>query len=380
MKCKTHKYRLHDQNGAVAMLSVVIFAIIITVVATSYIKTVISQQRNALNYDNGTQAYYAAESGVQDGARLIQTSSTVRKDGKKTCDPVAPNATGTVGPTGYGLNYTCQLIDVSPSSIEGSVTPSQKTAMIKIEPLEPYTGTFSIGFRWSKKDTDATATALTGRSSKEALFPSVSKWGSNGNDADNFPIHAVLRANVITHPKANFQRDEISQRVMFLNPASRAALGGGVGTSPTINKLAGAEEQQEQLFWPAVCYSSSPTDAGEFEGFSCTRTVNFSGYDLKNNDLYVNIGSVYKETDFSIVVKDASNNILPLINTQASIDVTAKAGSATFRRVRQTLPLGGYLEKDGSDAALVVGEGICKQFSVGNTTSLYDSSCNPLTD
>jgi hypothetical protein len=68
---------------------------------------------------------------------------------------------------------------------------------------------------------------------------------------------------------------------------------------------------------------------------------------------------------------------VPLANAQATIDVTGKSGDTTFRRVRQSLPLGGYVEKNGPDAALVVGEGICKQFTIGTAQSLFGSACTP---
>ena len=378
MNSRLFKVSSSDQRGAVAMLSVTIFAIIITVVATSYIKTVISQQRSALDYDQGTRAYYAAESGVQDGARAIQANPLIRKNGKNTCEPVSSiNSSGTFGPSGYGLGYTCQLIDVSPSTIQGSVAPNQRSALIKIEPANTDFATdFSVTFRWSKKDTDSSFTPLTGRSSTDALFPSIGRWDSQGDSAQDHPVHAVLRTNAITHPKANFSSDLIKQRVVFLNPTS---VTNGFGSSPTLNSGDSISKQQEQLVYPAVCYSSAESE-GQFEGFSCARTVRFSGYNLKNNDFYLNIGSVYKGTDFSIVVKDvATNTELPLVNTQAAIDVTGKSGDTTFRRVKQTLSLGGYTETEGSDAALVVGEGICKHFAVGTTANLYSSECNPLT-
>lgn len=374
-----NRFVLSNEQGAVAMLSVTIFAIIITVVATSYIKTVISQQRSALDYDNGTRAYYAAEVGVQDGARAIQADASLRANGKSDCKPVGAGPDGQVAlkSPNYGLAYTCQIINATPSDIRGSVIPGEKNAMIKIEPATPdASGKFQLVLRWSKQTESPEDTILHPRSDERPLFPSVGNWGASNFNTTTHPIHAMLRTQFISHPKTtSFGTGDIAQRVVFLNPTDVGIAGG----SPVISSADLVAEQQKNLFVKSACYDSQDAIGRPgFDGFSCKRTIKFDGYNLENNAFYVNIGSVYRSTDFSIELLNDAGTVLPLANTQATIDVTGKAGDTTFRRVRQTLPLGGYAEQSGPNAALVVGEGICKHFAVGTVPGLYQPGCDPL--
>ncbi len=378
-----------DQRGAVAMLSVTVFAIIITVVATSYIKTVISQQRNALNYDQGTRAYFAAESGVQDGARAIQTNPTIRSNGKTDCAPVGPlvNGEAVLKSPDYGIGYTCQIIDVTPTALEGTAMPNEKSTIVKIEPKEPgFNRDFQITFRWSKQyDTNDMSNfndeILYPRSDDRAIFPASDKW--NAVNFLNNPIHALLRTQFITHPKGgpSFNREQVEQRVMFLNPTDV----GAAGNSPSLQPSDSVNTQQSNLFSTSACINSDQASSPSrpdinFDGYSCVRTLQFNGYRLQNSALYINIGAVYRPTNFSITMLESQpigSGQVPLANAQATIDVTGKSGDTTFRRVRQSLPLGGYVEKNGPDAALVVGEGICKQFTIGTAQSLFGSACTP---
>lgn len=365
------KCLLTDQKGAVSMLSVTIFAIIITVVATSYIKTVISQQKNALDYDKGTRAYYAAEVGVQDGVRAIQADPTIRRDGKTDCKPFDSPASGKVvlKSDEYGLAYTCQIIDVTPGEIRGSVTPGQKSVVVRIEPKDVnFSSNFQLVFRWSSQNADE---ILYPRNSTLPEFPSINKWGTVDK-----PIHALLRTQFISYPKPSFSNTAIKQRVMFLNPTEVTA----AGPSPVISLADSVGTEQNKLFVSSACEAGDSGLAGpDMKGFLCKRSVRFSGYTLNNTAFYINIGSVYRSTDFSIeMIEDTSPYpIVPLANTQATIDVTATSGDTTFRRVRQTLPLGGYAEQDGPNAALVVGEGVCKNFAIGATAAQYYSDCTP---
>ena len=382
LKNRKNKFGAMNQRGAVSMLSVTIFAIIITVIATSYIKIVISQQRNAIEYDRGTRAYYAAEVGVQDGARAIYADENIRRNGKSDCEPVgAVNGQIALKSNSYGLGYTCQIINVTPGEIRGSVVPAQKSTIMRIEPVDKnFSGNFQIVLRWSERANDPDDVIFNARTSGLTKFSSAGDWGSINYDAENYPIHPVLRGQFISHPtdRPSFGSNDISQRVVFMNLTDVAF----AGTSPTLSTADSADKKQEQLFTTSACRKSDDFSAStiDFKGFSCIRTLGFNDYNLKNSAFYINLDSVYHSTDFSVeMLKSAADGggTVPLANTQATIDVTGKSGDTTFRRVRQTLPLGGYAEKDGPNAALVVGEGVCKNFVVGTASQLYQAGCNP---
>lgn len=363
---KIRKPKASDQLGAVSMLSVTIFAIIITVVATSYIKSVISQQRTALDYDNGTRAYFAAETGIQDGARALQVDPVIRESGKQDCKPVGLSPAQSevkLKSDSYGLGYTCQIIDITPREIKGSLEPGQSSAVIKIEPREAnFNRPFQIVFRWSKNNSNSNE-EYTKRSTTFKTFPPVSQWRD---------IHAMLRVSAIAHPKMDFTESGVVQRVVFLNPTPSQD-----GYPPDLKPTDNVDKQQELLINNALCKDTIDTESG---GYSCVRTLKFSEWGLGSSAFYLRLGSVYRSTEFSIEAIEYGSPYanIPLKNTQATIDVTGKAGDTIFRRVRQSLPLDGYVEQRGPGAALVVGEGICKHFGVGANSNQYQPGCDPL--
>lgn len=378
-----------NKSGAVSMLSILIFSLIITIITTAYIVSVISQQKNALSYDQSTRAFYAAESGVQDAVRALRLNPDRLAAEKTSCtpwDPAVPSGTiasgiGTVGyDESYRLQYTCQLASMS-STLKGEVQPGgAKNVTVKLQPRDStITGPYKIVVRWSPKTTGGATyypTERTGNQTK--LLPKYQKW-RHGNDPDK-PIHAMLRMGIIAHPNGSFSRSSIQQRVLFLNPVQNN--GTDPDPDPTFSYSdVSLDSQQRQLLTDAACYQSdSASIPNDYNGYSCKATINLaSGYDLTSQSLYVRLGSVYRATNFSLELVKGTTQIA-LTNGQAEIDITGKAGNETFRRIQQTVSVGGYVEDSMPDAAVVSAEGICKLFSLTSAYNGFTSECNPLTD
>lgn len=366
-----------DQKGAVSIISVVIFATIITVLITAYLRSAVSQQAEATNYDFSTRAFYTAESGIQDTLRIMKSDQS-RQATKDTCSPFTENSSGMIGPAEFNLNYTCQLVSFNPTEISGSVVPNKESAVIELQPSSLVVSP-NIEIRWSQQyNPDATVPGdiLYPQSYDVPIFRPINKWYRGGDDQR--PVHALLRVAVIRHPRnTTYTRDQISQQVVFFNPTDAAKK-----QSPADLTINGATvgRQQEQLFNNAECYPSNSTPADKnMKSYSCRQTINISDYDFSSQRIYLKISSLYRPTSFSAELISGGSTV-SLLNTQAEIDITARAGGDVYRRVKQKVPLGGYQISRGVDAALVAGEGICKQLTLGAVTDVYRSECNPLVD
>ncbi len=367
-----------NQSGAVALISVVVFATITTVVITAYLRSAVSQQKESVNYDLNNRAYYAAESGVQDAVRAIKNTPASAVD-KDTCTPLAGG--GLVGTSAsFNLSYTCQIVDVDPAELTGTVSPNSQSVMIKLDPaVAPPAGQYKIVVRWSPK---SNTNVLYPRGTDTPLFPPNNLWFQGGDTTK--PVHALLRVSVITHPNGSFNRTNINQRVAFLNPTDSTAAGSippsGNGGWVLFDTGDDILTQQEGLFNNAECYESDdPAIPATMGTYSCQRTIRLTNYNLAN-PTYIRIGSVYRSTDFSVTLTNSSDVVIPIKNSQITVDVTGKAGENTYRRIKQTVKLDGYKIDSGPDAALIAGEGICKQVTLGTGVSTYQSGCNPLTD
>ena len=110
----------------------------------------------------------------------------------------------------------------------------------------------------------------------------------------------------------------------------------------------------------------------------CSTTFKANGLesDIAQGHVYVVIQGVYGTADYEISPLD--NAAKPVgIKNLVDIDVTARAGSV-FKRVKQQVSLGGedtYQNSWFNADALVVGDGICKLFTVGSAPSQYNTQC-----
>lgn len=364
-----------NQDGVVSLISILLFTLIITVLTLAYLQSAIRQQRNALNYDLSTRAYYAAEAGAQDAIRGLQTNPA----DKTACAPfIGGDPNGTVGESAFNLSYSCQLVTLNPSQITGELLAGE-TAMIRLDPstLPAPAGPYRMYVRWSLRSAEVRAP----RSTTDPIFPPNDNWSEG-----DVPVHSLLRVGVISAPRANPTRDNIKQRVIFLNPTNQASVNndsslGDAGYPVLTVANDDILPQQENLVNNAACFSSNGATRADFEGYACKRTVLLRGYDLNSQTIYVRLGALYKNTEFSItLVPQPLGSRTPILmqNNQAVIDVTGSANGEVFRRVQQRVSLGGYVRESGTDAALIAGEGICKLFSITNDPSGYDEGCDPL--
>lgn len=357
-----------NQNGAVSIISVVIFILIITIVVTAYLGSALSQQRTSVNLDMGTRAYYAAESGVQDAARGLNADISLTQNTCKSSTGSFIGGNGVVGASDqYGLSYTCQIIDPSPTEITGSVD-SSTTAMIRITPEGTPSTPNAILLKWSLK-TKPSEPVLYPRNDNTQSLKKLSDW----QDAAGNKWHPMLRVALLSHPlTGSFNRNQIGQNVVFLNPKA-----GNFASPNSVTAFSKGQNPydatvKENMINDATCVlSNAATD------YSCEQLITLTdgGYSFSQDQLYVRIGSLYGATNFSMQVLE-DDQPFPLKNVQATIDVTGRAKDV-YRRVKQAFPLSGYVEDTNTDAAVVAGEGICKQFSVTNNPSEFDSKCNP---
>jgi hypothetical protein len=365
-----------DQRGAVAIISVVIFSMIVTVLITAYLRSAVVHQQESVNYDFSNRAFYAAESGVQDTIRVIRADNTMLAD-KSDCDP-SIGSDADFGAADFGLSYNCQLVTIAPAEITGSVEPNKKSAMIKLEPSVPVGSDTSLVVRWSLKvQPGSTSTVLYPRDDGSKLFSPITKWLLN-NDQDKL-LHPALKVAVIDHPSTSpFQREDINQRVVFLNPTNQDNDEGAVNFNKADNSIA---VQQEEMLNNAQCYESDEVvdDSVNMKSYSCKQTIDIDDYFSGGSTVYVRVGSIYRSTSFSIELLNGGAPVT-LNNSQVVIDVTGKSGDSTYRRVKQAVPLSNYQVQYGPDAAIVAGEGICKQFGLGTDPSTFatNAGCNPL--
>lgn len=366
-----------NQSGAVALLTVVIFATIVTVVIAAYIHSAITQQSEASNYDYSTRAYYSAESGAQDALRAINSNPALLAANRSTCAPLLDTSTPSAnGQLGMGLAYTCQLISPLQGSASGDVAPTSKNVIIKLQPqsVPPTNPNHQLIIRWSPQNDATHTTVLFPRGGSSKVLTPQDRW--NAFDDPGQPIHGVLRLSILKVNKAD--ASDVSQQVVFLNPTKPAF------EETTVALNGSAQQDPSTVFNNAACYASDgnsgsipPSYNSQSNGkYACKASLRLQNYDLNAYDIYVRVGSIYRSTEFDLELNTGTAPVT-LAGTRVGVDVTGVSGGV-YQRVKQTFSIGdGYTEDSWPDAAVVAGKGICKYFTVGTQAGQYVAGCDP---
>ena len=345
-----------NQQGAASILSVVIFAIIITIVVTAYIRSAIVQQAQSYNFDSSTRAFYAAESGIQDAVRAVNAVPTTTKT---TCAGSVPSGNGILN-SAFNLSYSCQLIDVTPSSIAFDVKQN-KNATVKLRPVDSssFDNSYKLIVRWSSK-----GSGVFKARSNVASLPSEENW----KDGDGVSFHPMLRASLLSYP-LNTPNVTIDQKVTFMNPVDQSTGGGDM----EVDFVPSAPYSKDKLISRASCYDSD--SASPYDGYLCQEVITIKNLPLDSNGLAIRLHSIYGATDVQLSL---TKNGIPasLQGGAAQIDVTGKSGN-TLRRVRQTYNLNNGVEIDNlPEAAVIGGDGICKNYSITDKSNEFSDLGN----
>lgn len=360
-----------NQKGAVALLTVVIFSIIITIVATAYSRIAVVQQQESINFDLSTRAYYAAEAGVQDAIRELRGSGTLKDDGRPNdCGEDLNDTVVEVDGTSSDLAYTCQLIEVSPSDVVAETYISKAVLFEVIPKEEPIaSNNYYIEVYWSKQP--ATEDFVPRNDYPSKLFPKRADWLGDGG----VKVHPLMRTVFVrVGGSASLTRDSFKQNTFFLNPTKD----GEPGPPLTLNFGASPQERSTAIL-NTRCVASNGTPLTDGDGYSCMQRIKINSSEFNDDKrVFIAFTSEYGTTDIKFKFtggKGGTIGPIELKNSQAVIDVTAKAGSV-FRRVQQRVPLSNnYSESDFSADALVAGDGICKHFIVTSNENDYKENC-----
>lgn len=386
--------RNHQLNtsGAVSMISIVIFTTIITIVVLAYAQTIGFQQRQAIQHDFSTRAYYAAESGVQDAIRAIRAGVPEAVAGQDTCKTASGNflgGNGRVGDVSLNLGYTCQFVNPTPQNITEQAGVYSLNKLIRLQPddFSVDTGNYDyrLTIRWSRP-TEGVTGPLARRSSSRQFLQNPDWYGTTAG-GEQARIHSVLRVGFTDLPRTGtFGRSDIRQQAAFLNPTHHTLQDG----SGTMTITAGSEVAAQNMVNNAVCYDPDETKLathGDYADFLCKRSFHLEGYNLSQRLLFLKVGALYEPSDFDLSLRrcplsaSATNDTgcsgpLSIANVQARIDVTGRAGD-TYRRIQQTVNLYDNSVRSTVSIGLAVGEGICKNFTIGVSANSYNSGCNP---
>lgn len=344
-----------NSRGFVSITITMVIMFVLIIIVMSFARIIRREQRQALDRQLNTQAFYAAESSVNAvGAYLVAnpTFNTPKTDCTTPSGVPAIDNT-TVLDSSSGVEVTCLLFDPAPETLEYSNVSSESKVVPIRSAEDPVLPLNSISLSWrDKANRPDNLPNCVGTQS----FPTNANWNRNTG---------IIRVDLVS-VNGSLTRNTLLQNTFtaFLFPCNNA-----VGGSTTFAS-AGTPTTQGRIvntYCPDII--ADPNDPAV-----CTMTITLPG---TSSRYYMRIRTIYGSSALSIEATDSGGRV-ELKEAQAVIDVTAKANDV-LRRIQVRKPIGLLTTQNLPDYVLNSTEDLCKRFSVVPTagSSLLDTGGCP---
>jgi len=357
------------------MVTVAMFMMLFSVITVGFTYVMISASRQAVNDSLQSSAKAAAESGVEDAKRLIvycynhrnndgtytnPQDANLCKDiiGKRAdqlegtgCDDILKAVDSSpqrsnfdlegvknehrvkVGNGGAGNNssneyYQCLKIATRTDNYEGIVSNLGKSTVIPLRLVDgkgnPATRITKIEIQWHRNVDGADGDGVANlNNTKGTGLPPVGVWKNN-----SYNRPAVLRVERVGAKKGGFSINDLvaSDTAVTLRPST------GGSKSVIMNNYHPLYNDRPNSQYP----NGVPIIETQCDGnnYACTMSATDTLY-AKNNDYYLRLSAIYKDSHFSIRAYDGSKPLY-FDGVQPLVDVTGSS-SDSFSRIQARL-------------------------------------------
>lgn len=404
------RHTQQKQSGFVAILTVLFFTLLMSVVAIGFLRLMLQEQKQALQDDLSKGAYQAAQAGVEDAKRAILYCNSLTDLTQKgicesnlyrsTCpgfnaDPDGPTNPGvsyfttTIGVPTASLSkgasvgqasadtlqgYSCVIVTRNTPSLNGRLklnTNSDKT-ILELRTLTNYT---RIQIRWHSIANNGTPfippvrTFVNPAASAVAGNPRLPDWPKSGTGQS---APALMRIKTISMDTAPFTLGDIKTSDLFLYPATQSTTGGASSSTPVTlyNMDSGTPRAETRCV-------ADPAEAG-YNGYSCVANIEYITNVADKNPVprkdnrYIVLQTMYRDTEYEITAYNGVGTQVVFDGVQPTIDSTGYQ-NGVYRRVKVGVRLGG--ESFVTNAAFDSNWGLCKDFRVGVHVDVWQDNC-----
>lgn len=328
---KTTNSLSKDERGMTAVIVTLFVMIVLSLTVISFSQVARREQRQALDRQLSSQAFYAAESGINDAIRWMQNNPDDLEANDCATSPVKSSLD-----TANTFQYTCVTFSKLMPSLEYGSIDTEKGQLVSLRTSNgPLT---SIKIDWNGKDKGRTYSGCT-NSSGVTNFPVSSAYSTNCDAG-------ILRILLMPVPEAgNFDRGSLinNSYTVYLRPVSNAV---GGTTNYVQYAPAGVPNPNGQ---GSVIAANCPANG------RCTATINGL---LPGSTYFMDLKSIYLTNTVSIT-GNAGTSIFT--DAQAKIDSTGKANDV-LRRLQVRVPI--FSSPITNQYVVEVMNGICKRLSV----------------
>jgi Tfp pilus assembly protein PilV len=353
MKKRTRYTRIKkNQAGMASIMVTMIIMLIVSLIVLAAARLARREQRQTLDRQLSTQAFYAAESGVNDAVKAIETD-LVAGGALLDLDSYTSECSGagsfinTFGlnqdlNAAAGVKYTCLLVDPTPYTWEGNVGESARAFPIESETAGELISKIEIA--WQDKDGGENFACPTD-------LPASNNWVCDT---------PLLRFDLVPTPTGSVGRANMNNAVMtqFLRPNP----GGPIPTQVTYAPSNGVVPAAKI---PVNCNLSNDIKFCKAEITGLASSTSF----------YLRLKSLYGTSSVTVAAYKSTNDKIELKGAQVVVDSTGIA-SDILRRIQVRVPIAGAA--DVPEFAVQSGDHICKLLLVGATVTSNDVGVCPI--
>lgn len=355
---KISSIKRNNQNGFAAIVVTLIIMTILVLITIGFSQVVNREQQATIDRQLSSQAFYAAESGVNDAIAAIAASADPKSLETEDCDEFQATpelSSGAKLSSDDSVEYTCVLVDVTPDTIEKTSVETERPTVIIIDPVDE-----------SGNPLQLTALNLSWQS--ESLPDTISFPSSSSSDFPDTWGFAAPVLRLTATPLNQLNRSALIENTFtgFLRPSA----GSGGPTNINVNVGLATQNNQGQIY-NTTCTTTIDSNSPRY----CNSRLDLSSIGLTTKYL-LTLRAVYHNADIYIEGESATGDVVLFQDQQAVIDATGKAGDV-LQRIQVRVPIEDQYERPGFGIETSRGGGICKQLNlapggVGNNTAAGD--------
>lgn len=333
-----------DQQGFAAIIVTVIIVGILSLITIGFVSVMGREQRQTQDRQLSTQAFYAAEAGINDAIKAIEDGHYAT--GKSDCGPDSIITDNKID----DVEWTCLLIQPQPYDLEYGSVGNSTPIVTPIEPIDSSGAAATIDKLQISWEGEA---ELGGTFASPLVSGSTTHFPRNWNSGATALNTGVLRINLV--PQNITSRDEAKDRsfTAFLYPSRATTVASRLQAGNIVYATSQGVTGQGRIIG-GNCHNDKKT-SGTFPKFC---SVEISG--LPTSQFALAMRSIYKTSKVTIRAYDGAGNLLRLKNAQTAIDSTGKA-TDVLRRVAVRVPKNSYAFPG---FVMETVEEMCKQYGV----------------
>ncbi|HUD07397.1 MAG TPA: pilus assembly PilX N-terminal domain-containing protein [Candidatus Saccharimonadales bacterium] len=340
-----NKEKRIGELGLASFIVTIVLMLVIGLIVIGFAQISRREQRESKDTQLNTQAYYAAESGVNIAIQELN-SGNVPGTSSTACQ------SGVVGPAS-NISYSCLLINTSPSKLTFDDVSQNTPEVANVVTL----GNTALQINWNLSGGYTGSIAACMDKTPSTNFPAVSSFPTTG-----CPAAGVLRLDILPDSVFPTRTNATCTGIPAFTCLQQNTV--------TLFLYPGNNGSADSCTWGTNCNTGSVSygdcTGGGGAAATCTYTIN-SYPNTAPSGAYMRLMSIYSASDVTL----SCGSSCTFANGQAQIDSTGKAVDV-LKRILVNVPYSSP-NPNNPNYAIQSAEDICKDFSTDYVTIPYST-------